>query len=164
LLEKGLAAQPGKWEYMEDAGFVHYWYRHDYVQAAAWFNRAADAPGAPIWLRGLAATTLAKGGDRRSSRTMWEAIRQSSDIDWLRANAEFRLAQLKALDDIEALQAIVDRLGKAGAAVVSWQALISARVLARVPVDPRGTPYELTGGRVQLSRSSPLSPLPVEPS
>ena len=163
LLEKGLAAQPDKWEYMEDAGFVHYWYRHDYREAAVWFNRAADVPRAPVWLRALAATTLARGGDRRSSRTMWEAIRQS-DFDWLRANAEFRLAQLRALDDMDALQSIVDRLGKGGAPVVSWRALVLARVLARVPVDPRGTPYELSGGRVQLSRSSPLWPLPVEPS
>jgi hypothetical protein len=163
LLEKGLAAQADKWEYMEDIGFVHYWYRHDYREAAAWFNKAADVPRAPAWLRALAATTVARGGDRRSSRIMWEAIRQT-DLDWLRANADFRLAQLRALDDVDALQAIVDRVGKSAAAAVSWQALISARVLARVPVDPRGTPYELSGGRVQLSRSSPLWPLPVEPS
>ena len=163
LLAKGLAAQPDKWEYMEDIGFVHYWYRHDYREAAAWFKKAADLPRAPVWLKALAATTLAKGGDRRSSRTMWEAIRQS-DLDWLRANAEFRLAQLHALDDIDALQAIVDRLGKGGAPVTSWQALVSGRVLSRVPVDPRGTPYDLSGGRVQLSPSSALWPLPVEPS
>ena len=30
LLEKGLRAQPDKWEYMQDIGFVHYWYVHDY--------------------------------------------------------------------------------------------------------------------------------------
>jgi tetratricopeptide (TPR) repeat protein len=164
LLEKGLAVQPDKWEYMEDAGFVYYWYRHDYREAAAWFDRAAAVPGAPVWLRALAATTLARGGDRRSSRTMWEAIRQSSDIDWLRANAEFRLAQLRALDDIDALQKIVDAFGQRGPRVLSWQALIAARVLGRIPLDPRGTPYEVSGGHVQLSRSSPLWPLPAEPS
>src|SRR5439155_7737384 len=26
LLEKGIREQPDKWEYMEDIGFVHYWY------------------------------------------------------------------------------------------------------------------------------------------
>ena len=85
LLEKGLRARPDKWEYMEDIGFVHYWYLHDYGAAASWFDKASRAPGAPWWLRSLAATTLAQGGDRQSSRTMWEAIRQSAENDWLRA-------------------------------------------------------------------------------
>ena len=34
LLEKGLRERPDKWEYMQDIGFVHYWYRHDYRDAA----------------------------------------------------------------------------------------------------------------------------------
>jgi hypothetical protein len=40
LLEKGFAARPDKWEYLEDIGFVYYWFVHDYRQAAAWFQRA----------------------------------------------------------------------------------------------------------------------------
>jgi len=84
LLEKGLREQPDKWDYMQDIGFVHYWWRHDYESAAVWFNRASDVPGAPWWLRSMAANMLAQGGDRQSSRMMWEAIRESSGIDWLR--------------------------------------------------------------------------------
>ena len=72
LLQKGLAARPDKWEYMEDIGFVNYWFVHDFRAAAHWFQKAADTPGAPWWLRSLAATTLAQGGDRRSSRAIWE--------------------------------------------------------------------------------------------
>src|SRR5262249_5706030 len=64
LLEKGLRERPDKWEYLEDIGFVHYWYTHDYLAASEWFQKAADVPGAPWWLRSLAATTRAKGGDR----------------------------------------------------------------------------------------------------
>ena len=41
LLEKGIAARPDKWEYMQDIGFVYYWYANDYRQAAAWFQKAA---------------------------------------------------------------------------------------------------------------------------
>ena len=80
LLEKGLRERPDKWEYMQDIGFVHYWWTHDFKAASDWFNRAADVPGAPWFLRSLAATTLAEGGDRRSSRVMWEAIRESAEI------------------------------------------------------------------------------------
>jgi hypothetical protein len=165
LLEKGIRAQPDKWEYMEDAGFVHYWYEHNYQAAAGWFQKASEVPGAPWWLRSLAATTIAQGGDRRSSRVMWEAIRQSAAIDWLRLDAERRLLQLRALDDIDNLQQAVDAIMRnAGHPPADWMTLVRARVIRSVPVDPTGTPYELTAqGRVHLAASSPLAPLPEEP-
>jgi hypothetical protein len=165
LLQKGLRAQPDKWEYMEDIGFVHYWYVHDYRAAAGWFQKGSELPGAPWWLRSLAATTLAQGGDRQSSRLMWEAIRQSAEIDWLRQDAERRLLQLRALDEIDALQQRVDAFARgAGQAPAGWQALVRARVVPGVPLDPSRTPYELTSeGRVHIAQGSPLSPLPEEP-
>ena len=165
LLEKGLRERPDKWEYMEDIGFVHYWYVHDSRAAAAWFTKAGDVPGAPWWLRSLAATTLAQGGDRRSSRVMWEAIRQSAEIDWLRHDAERRLAQLQALDDLDALQNTVDQFSaRSGRPPANWSVLVRARALRGLPVDPARTPYELTPeGRVHLSSASPLWPLPEEP-
>ena len=165
LLEKGIRAQPDKWEYMEDAGFVHYWYQHDYRAAARWFQKASEVPGAPWWLRSLAATTIAQGGDRRSSRVMWEAIRQSAEIDWLRQDAERRLLQLQALDDIDNLQRAVDAFVRSsGQPPADWLTLVRARVIRGVPVDPTRTPYELTAqGRVHLAASSPLAPLPEEP-
>jgi hypothetical protein len=144
---------------------VHYWWRQDYPAAADWFDRAAHVPGAPWWLRSLAATTLAEGGDRRSSRVMWEAIRQSAEIDWLRHDAERRLAQLQALDDIETLRRVVDRAGaQTGARPAEWSALVSARLLREVPRDPTGEPYAIgADGQVSLSRASSLFPLPAEP-
>src|SRR3954447_2761103 len=51
LLEKGLRTRPDRWEYMQDSGFVHYWFRHDLRTAAEWFARASALPGAPWWLR-----------------------------------------------------------------------------------------------------------------
>jgi hypothetical protein len=165
LLEKGLRERQDKWEYMEDIGFVHYWYLHDYRSAAHWFDKASRVPGAPWWLKSLAATTLIQGGDRQTSRTMWEAIRQSAEIEWLRTDAERRLAQLRALDDIDALQAAVDRfVAQSGTMPDTWVPVARANRWQGVPVDPAGIPYEIApGGSVQLSRRSPLWPLPVEP-
>jgi hypothetical protein len=164
LLEKGIRAQPDKWEYMEDIGFVHYWYDHDYKAAAAWFAKASQVPGAPWWLQSLAASTLAEGGDRRSSRVMWEAIRQSAEVDWLREEAERRLYQLQALDQIDQLQPRVDRFTQAaGAPPARWQTLVRAGVLSGIPLDPGGVPFDLVEGRVQVSRRSPLWPMPEEP-
>lgn len=165
LLQKGLEARPDKWEYMQDIGFVHYWWRHDYKSAAEWFDKASQVPGAPWFLRSLAATTLAEGGDRRSSRTMWLAIHESAEIEWLRTDAERRLLQLDALDFIDQVQRAVDGARAAGVNVnAGWAPLVRGGVLRGVPVDPRRTPLELDpAGKVRLSPQSPLFPLPEEP-
>jgi hypothetical protein len=164
LLEKGLAARPDKWEYMQDIGFVHYWWRHDYKAAAGWFDRASNVEGAPWFLRSLAATTLAEGGDRQSSRTMWQAIRDTAEIDWLRADAERKLLQLDAADFVDEVQAAVDRARTAGVPSTSWQDLVRSGALRGIPVDPSHTPLVLdSSGRVSVSPQSPLFPLPDEP-
>src|SRR6185369_6649503 len=111
-----------------------------------WFGKAGSVTGAPWWLKSLAATTLAQGGDRRSSRQMWTAIRDSAEVDWLKRDAERRLIQLRALDEIDSLQAQVsDFLKRTGQRATTWQALVLARVVPGVMADPGGTPYELTG-------------------
>ncbi len=164
LLQKGLRERPDKWEYMQDIGFVYYWWRHDYREAAAWFRRAGQVPGAPNWLGPLAANTLTKGGDRRASRLMWESILQSTDVDWLRRAAERSLQQLRALDEMDALQRAVDRYASAtGAPPDGWIALVRGRMIPGVPVDPTGVPLVIQDGRVTVSRESTLFPLPTEP-
>jgi hypothetical protein len=164
LLEKGIRERPDKWEYMEDIGFVHYWFRHDFRAAAAWFSKASEMPGAPWFLRSLAATTLAQGGDRQSSRAMWTAILETAELDWLRHDAQRRLLQLQALDAVDRLQQVVDGYARRTGAAPDWRALVAARLLPGIPLDPAGAPFELTRGRVQLSRSSPLWPPPEEPA
>ena len=164
LLEKGLRERPDKWQYLQDIGFVHYWFEHDFLAAAASFQQAADVPGAPWWLRSLAATTLAQGGDRQSSRAMWRSILETAELDWVRHEAERRLLQLQALDAIDALQRIVDDYARRSGTRPEWQTLAAARALRGIPLDPTGTPFDLNDGRVRLSKSSSLWPPPEEPA
>ena len=167
LLEKGVRATPDKWEYYHDIGFVYYWHLHDYRKAADWFLRGAGQPGGPWWLRTYAAVMLTRGGDRQASRFMWRNIHETTDNDWLRQNAETRLLQLDALDQIDQLGAVVRRFeGRIGRRPASWDEIVAARLLAGAPADPTGTPYLLDGqsGTVSLSESSKLYPLPVEPN
>ncbi len=93
------------------------------------------------------------------------SIRDSAEIDWLRRDAEKRLLQFQALDDIDALQARVDRFAtSAGAPPGDWAALVRAGALRGIPADPTGAPYQLDlRGRVSLSSGSALFPLPIEP-
>jgi len=164
LLQKGLRAQPDKWQFAEDIGFVYYWWLHDYRVAAEWFRRAGQMPDAPEWLTPLAAVTLAKGGSRASSRTLWTEIARNADADWLRRQATVRLEQLDAMDGIDFIERVVQQYReRTGVLPASWNDLIRTRFLRAVPADPTGIPFQLdpVTGSVTLDPSSSLSPLPL---
>jgi tetratricopeptide (TPR) repeat protein len=163
LLQKGLRTRPDKWELAQEVGFVYYWWLADYQDAAMWFNRAADMPNAPDWLRPLAAVTLAQGGNRSSSRVLWTEMARNADADWLRDQATFRLKQLDALDGIDFIQRIVDQYrSRTGAPPASWNDIMRAGLLRGVPPDPSGVPFRLdpATAKVTLDPSSSLNPLP----
>ena len=172
LLEKGLEAQPEKWQYMQDIGFVHYWFRHDFhgrgrlVQA-----RRATCParrgGCARWRRRR--WRRAAIGDRRA-RCGWR-LRETRRDRLAAQGRRRRLLQLQALDAIDALQRAARRLRRsAPASAATWQRWCSARVLRGVPLDPTGTPLELSQrprrscrsrrrcGRRRTSRHPPAAP------
>ena len=166
LLEKGVAATPDRWQYYQDIGFVHYWWTREYAKAAAAFSKGAAIEGSPWWMQSLTAVTLSEGGDRQTSRLLWRSLSQSAENEWLRRDAQRRLIQLDALDQVDQLHAIVDRARLSGmAAPWSWVALLQAGQLTRVPIDPTGVPYviDMNSGRVDVGRQSGLWPLPTEP-
>ena len=162
LLEKGLRAQPEKWEFAQAIGFVHYWSRQDYPEAAAWFRRAAQMPGGPFWLTSMAAVTLAQGGRRESSRVLWEELARS-EFDWFRDEAQRRLRQLDAMDQIDQLQAAADAFARRfGRPPADWDDLRRAGYLRGSPQDPTGTPYRIQSGRIMVDRTSRLYPMPAQ--
>lgn len=164
LLRKAIAVMPHKWQYYHDVGFVYYWRLRDYKTAALWFQRAAAQPNAPNWLTPLAASMLVQGNDRAAARFLWQQIAKSEEV-WLRRNAERALLQLQALDQIDQLEAVVQKYAPADGEQYTWSGLMKRGVLPGQPVDPVGTPYLLdpvTGG-VTVSGQSPLFPMPAEP-
>lgn len=166
LLEKGIAANPTRWEYYQDIGFVHYWWSQDYVEAASWFERGAALPAAPWWLKSMAATTLAAGGDLRNSRFMWRRLLETADNDWLRRDAARRLQQIDTLERIDRLSEGVGRARAAGLGPPwSWATLFAHGLVSAVPVDAEGVPLviDLTSGHIDVAQQSPLWPLPAPP-
>ena len=161
LLRKGIAAQPAKWQYYYDAGFVQYWHFRDFKAAASWFQRAAERPGAPNWLQPLIAAMLTSANDRASARFLWQQMLQS-DQEWLRRNAERRLLQIEALDLIDQIEAFIRRYPPPPEEEFSWEGLMRRSPLKQVPTDSTGTPFAIdpVTGRVTVSLDSPLQPMP----
>lgn len=170
LLEKGMAARPDRWQYPYDIGFVHY-RDGNYKVAAEWFLRAAAVPSAQkageradIWLRPLAANTMATGGDTRSSRVLYEHL-LTSEAEWLREDAARRLKKLDAIDQIAELERLISEYERRfGDPPPTWQHMMDTGYLRAVPTDPAGHPYVLNPwwGDVTVSRESPIWPLPTD--
>jgi hypothetical protein len=165
LLEKGIR-EDARWQFFHDIAFVHYWHTGDYALAANWFQRGAEQPGAPYWLRPLAAATLAQGGQRSASRLLWEQLRQTSDNDFIRTSAERRLVQLDVLDFIDRVNPILEKYAAANPdGPLTWDRLIAAGIVRQIPIDPTGTPFDLNPwwGTLTVSVRSSLFPMPSEP-
>lgn len=164
LLEKGFRENPTRWEYLYDIAFVQYWTRQDFVAASEWFKKAADVPGAPWWVRSMAAVTAAQGGNRRASRLLWRIQLENAETEWVRQNAIERLQQLDAMDQIDELtwasRQFASRYGRFAS---TWEELRRAGLMRGQPADPTGKPYVLDAqtGVVSLSPDSTLNPLPT---
>jgi tetratricopeptide (TPR) repeat protein len=163
LLQKGIAAQPDDWRLYQALGFVHYWSNQDYAAAADWFRRASHLPDAPKWMEALAAVTLAEGGNRKSSRLLWQQIQQTATDDWFQRESDRRLKQLDAMDQLDLLNSVVASFaGKYGRPPSGWPELASLGYVRGAIVDPTGAPYRLEGSAVSPDPASTLLPLPLE--
>ena len=163
LLEKAIAANPGKWEYLHDLAFLYY-REGDYRTAANWFLKAAALPGSAPWLKPLAAVVLAGTGDTATSRVLWRNMLDSED-EFMRREAERRLLQIEAIDTIAILERLIAEYSRRlGRPPSTWQDMMRAGLLRGTPADPAGTPYVLnpSTGRVTLATDSPLWPLPTD--
>lgn len=142
LIRRGIVANPREWRLWQDLGFVYYWELHDYKSASKMFAIGSRQPGADFWMKALAGTVAAKGGDLQTSRFLWSEIYRHAESDAVRRTAEVHLASLKARLDMDKLDELLEAYRtKTGHAAHSIHDLISGGFLIGVPEDPSGVPY-----------------------
>ena len=164
LLERGVSENPDEWRLYQDLGFM-YWQARDYESAARWYERGSEVPNVPWWMRDLAGVMKIKGGTREAARAVYSNYLNSDD-ERIRAQAEYRMKQLQAFDEIDALNRLLARYKEqTGACPNDLRQLLPAlRSMGFAldqesrPVDPNGFPYELKGGecRADLHRDSTI--------
>ena len=123
-------------------------------------------PGSAEWLPGLAAYMLAQGGDRRSSRFLFQQLLQTAEHEYMKRTAQWRLGQLDVLDLIDQVNPALDRYAHTtGSRATAWEPLIAGGWLRGVPVDPDGLPLVIdpSTGRAAVNPTSTFFPLPDEP-
>jgi tetratricopeptide (TPR) repeat protein len=144
LLERGIVNNPNYWRMWEDLGFIYYWDMKDYAHAAKAFQTGSERPGALPWMRVLAASVAAQGGEIQTSRILWTEIARTAGNDSIRHSAEIHLAALdaqEALRKLDSLLAVYKQ--KEGHEAHSLQALVAAGYLRGIPLDPSGEPFVL---------------------
>ena len=142
LLERGIVANPDYWRLWEDLGFIYYWDMKDYAHAARAFQTGSERPGALPWMRVLAASVAAQGGEIQTSRILWTEIARTAENDSIRHSAELHLAALdtqEALRKLDGLLALYQQ--KEGHEAHSMQDLVAAGYLRGIPLDPSGEPF-----------------------
>ena len=158
LLERGVRALPDNWALRQDLGFYHFLFLKQPQEASRILFDASEMPGAPYWLKPLAASVLAKGGDRATARRMWSVIAEQS-AGQIKSNALLHVQVLDALDEADRLTKLVAEYARRGGRnPTSLEDLRRAGWLGRMPLDQSGTPFEYDQrtGRVSVSRRSPL--------
>ena len=136
----------------QDLGFIYYWDMKDYAHAARAFQTGAERPGALPWMRVLAASVAAQGGEIQTSRMLWAEIARSAENDAIRHTAQIHLAALDtqaALKKLDSLIVLYQQ--KEGHAPRSFQDLVAAGYMRQVPLDPSGERFVMgPGGRAEL--------------
>jgi hypothetical protein len=156
LLRRGIVANPDYWRLWQDLGFIYYWDLKDYASAARAFQAGSERPGAAIWMRAMAATVAAAGGQIGTSRLLWSEIYRQAESESIRRSAQEHLLALQAQEEMEYLnRLLVQYRTRAGRGALTFRELVAAGLLAALPRDPSGVPYRVgPDGRAALSPGS----------
>lgn len=95
LLERGIAVHPDEWRNPFYKGFNHFYYLHEYEEAADALELAASHPGSPPYLNRLVPRLRSQTQGLEVAATMLLELRRNTSDPHLRAEYE------KALDEIE---------------------------------------------------------------
>ncbi len=143
LLDKGSRNIETEWFFDHEAGFYAYKYLKDYERAAAYYDRAANKPNAPSFLKRLKAHMVYLREDPRVAYRMWLDIYNNAR-DRLEKDSGFNhLYQIKAEIDLplirEKIAAFRDRFRRFP---FSLAELVARGVAAEIPKDFSGMDYQ----------------------
>jgi hypothetical protein len=159
LVQRGMTENPQNWFLPSDLGFLYYWRLKDYGAASEAYLEGSKIPGAPSWMRIMAALVAQKGGSLETSRMIWTEIYNSTQDQTVRQRAITTLRGLRALEDEQQLDALAQEYrNRTGHFPASSNDLHDAGLVRGIPVDPDGFPY-LFGpdGRSQLDPRSSVT-------
>ena len=137
----------------------YFFFLSDSAHASEALLEGAQVPGAPPFLKTLAAQVLVKGGERQSAKMLWQQIYEQSEPGQLKDNAALHLGQLRSFDAIDALNAASAEFARRGGRLpASLEELRRSGLTDSPIVDAAGIPFEYNAstGKASLSPRSSI--------
>jgi hypothetical protein len=158
LLQRGMKANPDYWKLYQDLGNVYYFDKRDYQKASQAFEAGSKFPGAPPFMKAMAASIAAEGGSLENSYALWLDIYQTSTNKEMRKNAEDHLRLVQAEMDTREIDKLADEYEKRTKhRATRISELVQAGLLPGQPRDPDGFAYVLNDqGKAEPNPKSPL--------
>jgi hypothetical protein len=159
LLRRGTEAMPQSWRLRQELGFFYFTFLNDAETASQVLLEASEIPGAPFWLRSMAARFLVKGGEREAARQIWTTMYEHAEKGPIKENARIHLENLNAVDEADKLnRAVADFQAHFQHLPRSLEELQRTGFIRTPPVDRSGTlfAYDRETGRVTISKRSPF--------
>lgn len=156
IIEKGIKNNPNEWRFYQYLGFI-YWQSKDFEKAGNSYQKGSQIPGAPVWFKTMAAAMRDKGGERETARTIYQQLLEQAEDSKTKENAQSRILRLDSLDELDALNTILEDTQKqTGSCPKDLKEILGAVRNVMLPnggafridrsgrlVDPRETPYLL---------------------
>jgi tetratricopeptide (TPR) repeat protein len=175
LVEKGISKNPNEWRLYQDIGYI-YWQAGNassgeeqagnYTKSAEWFDKGGAISDAPWWMRDLGGLMKIKGGSREAARAVYSTYLTSDDQN-VRAQATERLKQLRSLDELDAINALLARYREQTGGCPSDLRGFASRFRSMnlavndesMPVDPDGLAYAYNAAKCR-AELAPESSVP----
>ena len=158
LLERGIKENPEYWRFYQDLGDVYYFNKKDYAKASEAFRKGSSYPGAPIWMKVMAAKIAEEGESLGTSYFLWKQVYDTATDPEIKRNADTHLKLVSAqmaMREMDRLAAEYE--ARTGKHASHLSELVQAGLLKGIPLDPEGYPYVLgENGKTELSVDSPL--------
>jgi hypothetical protein len=154
VLGRGREQYPADWRFPFYMGYTSYFSLGETETAGKAMAEAAQLPGSPAYLPGLASRMLSEAKDPGKALAMLETIvRQESD-PLRRAVLERRIREVTVERDLQALEwAVESYREKMGAIPRELSDLVRAGILPGIPAEPNGGRYRMEpGGKVRSDR------------
>jgi tetratricopeptide (TPR) repeat protein len=177
LTEKGIADNPDNWQLYHHLGYIR-WRLKNYEKAAEAYEKGTLVPGAPPFMRLMAAQMKTRGGSLETARAMYRQLFNEAPDKQTRESAAIRLLQLDSIEERESIRQVLEAFRtKNNRCPSGWREIFPFLRARKTPggkplrfdaatlaaLDPTDVPYTLQNTeRCEVSLDAKSSKIPVE--
>lgn len=147
LLKKAVEHRPEDHRPLYYIGFNYFYFQKNSEKAAGYLRQAAQLPGAPGFLKGLASRLSLYGNQTALGIVFLENLLQNSQDEHIRTHLEKRLLALKIIYGLE--QKVIEFRDENQRLPASLDQLVDSGIIETIPIDPYGGTFILMeNGRI----------------